>query len=74
MFPVSGFFLSVCQVFFACQNHPEVLKHSLLFLNLLTLGHLPKKTVFRQKNPILGEGVGGDRLCILVAGNNKVNS
>ena len=36
IFPILGggltqthFFLSVCQVFFACQNHPEVLKHVL---------------------------------------------
>ena len=49
----------VYQVFFACQNYPEVLKHSLLFFLFFHFGtSSEKKRYFVEKIPILGEGGG----------------
>ena len=41
----------VYQVFFACQNNPEVLKNIFYYFKFFRLGtSSEKKTVFRQKN------------------------
>ena len=43
--------------FLACQNHPEMLKHSLLFFLIFSLWDIfRKKRYLVEKIPILGEG------------------
>ena len=50
----SHLFMFVYQVFFACQNHPEVLKHSLLFFFFHFGTSSEKNGILSKKFPYWG--------------------
>ena len=53
-------FMFVNQVFFACQNHPKVLKNIFYYFEKISFWDIfRKKRHFVEKIPIRGEGEGG---------------